>query len=546
MIKYNGIRKLMRYLKGNWFKVLLLTIFSLVIGLVYIIPTQLIGLSVDYLSNTELTGYKATIQLNITDSALVLILIAGVFMILAAILDTFFGYWVTIFSENIKKNVRKDLFAKVINNYNSLEEELKEGEVMNRVMGDVNAVTQVIAAPINGLFRELLNIFWISVVFFLWNPALALIALLFTVPIYFVSKKVAAVSSEKFGDIANINDSLYQYFLSIINNHKVIHAHKTYNYEVEKINVLVDDSFTQHKKLSRQLSYLFPILDLFKALGTVAILSYTYVLVSDNVLTPGDLVISYMYIQKFFGPVIGISRYMKSIAAADIALQRAFEVEKFNYKTSNNVYSITKPPRIQFNNVSFKYNENTIFNNFSVDIYPNTINILRAPSGKGKSTFINLLLGLVDNYTGEIKIDEYDIRDVSIRNFGISFQENFLFNRTIEENIKYNARIKNVDEIMTKSSDIGINQLIKDKGLNFILENQALNISGGERKRLSVLRAILGEYNFYIFDEPTIELDKDNSRLVVEYIKKLKSNATIIVATHDDLFNEIADSTINI
>ena len=239
-----GFFKLTHYLKGEWKKIFIFLTFSLVFGFLYVLPAQFIGMAVDVMSSSETPeNYKMLIYNNITKSPIILILIAGIMMIFLTLFDVVFGYLVSIFGEKIKVKVRKQVIKKIICNYNSTEGILKEGEILSRVYGDINSINSMIVAPINGLFRSLIEIFWIATIFFIWNTKLAIIAIILTIPIYFLAKKIGEVSKRKFGEISVINDDLNQYTLSILKNSKVIHTSKTYQKEIISASNFINDSY---------------------------------------------------------------------------------------------------------------------------------------------------------------------------------------------------------------------------------------------------------------------------------------------------------------
>ena len=401
----------------------------------------------------------------------------------------------------------------------------------------------MIVAPINGLFRSLIEIFWIATIFFIWNTKLAIIAIILTIPIYFLAKKIGEVSKRKFGEISVINDDLNQYTLSILKNSKVIHTSKTYQKEIISASNFINDSYIKNKQLNKALSTLFPSIDFLKIIGTIIIFIQSYIMAKEGLMSVGDIMIAYIYVQRFFNPIVGMSRYFESISKADKSLTRLFEIDDFNYQGNQDAkLHLTKPPLIEFINLSTNYGKRNIFQNITTSIEPGSLILLKSQSGKGKSTIINILLSLKSEYKGEILINKVESKLYDISDFSIAFQESPLFNRGFFENVTYgNPEIDSVT--LNETIDLlGLKNLILDK--NFIIEHESKNISGGEKRRISFLRSILKNSFLYIFDEPTRELDLTYSKVVVDLILQKKGQATIIISTYDNIFDNVVDKII--
>ncbi len=136
---------------------------------------------------------------------------------------------------------------------------------------------------------------------------------------------------------------------------------------------------------------------------------------------------------------------------------------------------------------------------------------------------------------------------LNLENISASFQENYLFDREIQDNIIYGENENNdTKRLINMFKSMGMYNFIKEKGLNYKLNHIAKNISGGEQKRISFMRAIYKNAFLYCFDEPTAELDEKSKEYIVDIISKLKQHATVIVVTHDSCFDGIADKIINL
>ena len=296
----------------------------------------------------------------------------------------------------------------------------------------------MIVAPINGLVRDFINLFWVVCVFMIWNWEIALVSMMLMLPVYFVSKRIGKNTKEFFGRINKIEDDVNNYSLSIVKNLKLVHLLRTHDYEIQKSATFINKTEKQTKKLNKILSFLFPLVGIIKVIGIISVLCLTYYFIFRGKLTIGAITIAYIYVQKLYSPLVGFSRYSRTFAAADKSLSRVFELKELqSFQYSEDGTKIKRPPEIVISDVDFEYENKKIYELFNTIIKANEITVLKSKSGKGKTTLLNLLIGLVDPSSGKIKIDGLDNKQIDFSSASILFQEALLFNRTLKENIIY-------------------------------------------------------------------------------------------------------------
>ena len=547
--KYNGIKQLKPYLMKYKVKIAFFLFFSVLFGFISTLPTLLIGYVIDMItSSNELDNFSLLIYNMFNKNIIAILIFLGFLMIVISILNTLFGYAVSNFGINIKKTIKKDLFQKIICNYDNNNSELKEGELLTRLSKDAECISQIIVAPMNGMVRDIIELLWIIVVFIVWNWKIALISLLFIFPIYFVSRKIS--NNVKFfsGKILKIEDKINNYFLSLIKNLKVVHLSQSEKEEINIANDFLNDSYNETSKLNKNLSFLFPIISIIQMVGIIVVLIFTYLLICKSDLSVGAITISYLYIQKLYSPISGFSRYSKMLASSDKALSRLFDINKLDYKflLEDGCANIIKSPNIIIENLCFSYTNKSVFNDLNMVFNKNEITILKAESGGGKSTLVNLMIGHLKPNSGHIKINNFDHSDCNISTFSVLFQDTILFNRSFIENITYGNRDVDYTLMEFLIDELGLRHLIETNGKDFNIDLNNTNLSGGERRRICLLRTLLKKAYIYILDEPTAEVDINNSTKIVDYIKNLKKYSTVIVLTHDALFDDVADKIIEI
>ena len=217
---------------------------------------------------------------------------------------------------------------------------------------------------------------------------------------------------------------------------------------------------------------------------------------------------------------------------------------KINYKKTTKYL-------IEFKNVYFKYkfNERYILKNISFKLQPDKLNFIIGENGTGKSTIIKLLLGFYSNFYGNILINGIDISNYSLvnirKNIKVLFQDNYLFNNTLEYNLKYGIENKKINKLL-KEMNI-YNWYLDNKDNNIGLDGNKL--SGGQKKKLKLINFLLNNSKVFIFDEPTNSLDKYSIDYLINYIinSKLYINNTIIIISHNnDFLKSIENKNIDI
>ena len=261
----------------------------------------------------------------------------------------------------------------------------------------------------------------------------------------------------------------------------------------------------------------------------------------------------------FTGSLYKISRLNTEVQEAIISLKRVFDLLIF-YPTmdkdiNNHVKDNIFDGIIIFDNVSFTYNEREevyTLQNLSLKIQPNNITAIIGESGSGKTTIFNLLFGLFDNYTGNIYIDGVELRSIPrtilCENISYVTQDFFMITGTVKENLSL-ANTNAIDEDIyeaCKESFIHDFIMTLPNGYNTKLGEGGIDLSQGQKQRLSIARSLLRKPHMFLFDEITSSLDNDTELIINNLIKKLSYNHTVILISHRDTCIADAHKVINI
>jgi ATP-binding cassette subfamily B protein len=291
----------------------------------------------------------------------------------------------------------------------------------------------------------------------------------------------------------------------------------------------------------RRWQLIMPPLRLLLAFGEFAVIYVGGTMVLGMDLTLGEMVQFTAYVWALYGPIEWLMRMPRLLAQAMVSASKVFELlnEKVDLVDSRKSRIIDIQGKVTFNSVYFGYKAyNPVLKNISCVINPGEMVGLVGHSGAGKSTFINLIMRLYDVTSGEVKIDGVDVRDITqtcLRSqVGVVLQENFLFNGSVLDNIRYARPSASFEEIVSSAKVANCHEFIAQlpDGYNTVVGERGYNLSGGERQRIAIARAILHNPKIIILDEATASLDTQTEKQIQEALGRLTQGRTTIAIAH--------------
>lgn len=452
------------------------------------------------------------------------------------------NYLMSYVGQRVIIDIRAAVFKKLQRLSVSFYDKNKTGTIMSYVTNDVNALQSAMVENTIEMITE---------GFILIGSVVAMIYLdwrltLFTVCTFppvlwfmeFFGKKIRKTGGRIQECTADITSVLQESVASA----RVIKSFVREDYEVDRFDVENKANFRANMKNAQLMATLTPVVELVAAIGVTMIIWYGGNNVINGTITAGSLVAFLTYAVNISNPIKRLTRVIGNIQKALAAAQRVFMIIDMPEEIveANNARLLPQVQgKVEFQNVTFAYNEKgDVIKNLSFTVAPGEVIAIVGPSGAGKSTIANLLPRFYDVNKGDIKIDGYSVREVTLNSLreqvGIVPQETMLFNGSVYDNILYGRLDATQEEIETAAKAANAHDFIMQlsDGYETKLGDRGVNLSGGQRQRIAIARAILKNPRILILDEATSALDTESERIVQEALDRLMVGRTSFVIAH--------------
>ena len=446
-------------------------------------------------------------------------------------------------SEEVRKDIQIDMFASLIKADTKLIDNKHSGKFITNIINDVNMITNLVSTAILNLFKDSLTLIGLLSVMFYQNWKLSLVAIIMIPLASFAAKTLGKRISKVTTQAMQKAGELNTYLMEIFKNHKLMKIFQKEEYEKNRANIYINEL----KETSRKINIVFvrasPIMEVLTGIMIACLIFISAKLVSNN-----ELEVSNFF--SFLAAMMLAYQPVRSLATLNITIQSGLSgarrvipiIDDYNeVRDAPGAKEISiKQGNVKFENVSFAYgkDEKLTLSEIFLDIPGKKMTSLVGHSGAGKSTILNLIPRFYNVKKGDIKIDGKSIFSSTLnslrKDISLVSQDTTLFDDTIKNNIAYanlNASQKDIEDAAKLSFASEFIEKLPNKYDTIIGEN-GIRLSGGEKQRLSIARAILKKSSIILLDEATSSLDAETEDKIQKALNFLTEGRTTIVIAH--------------
>ena len=462
--------------------------------------------------------------------------------VISSVLSLVQGFIMTRISANITYKMRQEISHKVNRLPLSYFDRVTQGEVLSRVTNDVDVISNTLNQSLSEIITSVTRIIGVLIMMFSISLSMTLIGLIM-VPLVMIFVRLIVSKSQ-------VYFRLQQEYLGHIDGHveEMYGGHlilKAYNGEqgsIEHFETLNKTLFTSAWRSQFLSNMIMPITRFFGNLGYVAVAILGGYLTIQNRLSIGDIQAFIQYLRSFQQPLIQVANIANVLQQTAAAAERVFEFLNENEMEPDPANAVTLEKvrgKVEFRNVWFGYNPGEyVIKNFSMVVEPGQKVAIVGPTGAGKTTLVKLLMRFYDIDRGEILIDDVNINDMTRENLrshmAMVLQNTWLFNGTIRENIRYGRQDASDEEVVHAADMAYADHFTRTLpgGYDMVLNEEASNVSAGQKQLLTIARAVLADPTILILDEATSSVDTRTEVLIQKAMDKLMVGRTSFIIAH--------------
>lgn len=466
-----------------------------------------------------------------------------VFFIIRPPIEYYRQYFAQNLSNNILFDIRKELYGHLQKLSLKYYANTRAGEVISRVINDVEQTKNFVMTGLMNLWLDLATILIVIAIMFTMDVKLTIVSLI-ALPFYAFSVKyffgkLRRLTKDRSQALAGVQSYLHERVagMSII---------KSFTLEKHEQKIFDD---TNGEFLNKALAHSrwnaksFAVVNTITDMAPLIVIGYAGYQYLQGALSIGVLVAFYAYIERLYGPLRRLVSSSTTLTQSIASMDRMFELMDEKYDVQNKPNALLLPPakgKLQFENVTFQYEKDgkIILNNVDFTIEPGQTVAFVGMSGGGKSTIVSLIPRFYDVTEGAVKIDDYNVKDVSIESLrsqiGIVLQDNILFSDSVKQNILMGNPNATDEEIVAAAKAANAHDFIMSlpEGYDTKVGERGVKLSGGQKQRVAIARVFLKNPPILVLDEATSALDLESEALIQDSLDRLAHDRTTIIIAH--------------
>ncbi|CCQ92340.1 conserved membrane hypothetical protein [[Clostridium] ultunense Esp] len=474
-------------------------------------------------------------------NAIFRIILLLLLLYLISALFSYFQQWIMAgVSQRTVYALRKDISEKLSRLPLKFYDSRPHGEILSRVTNDVDMISSTLQQGLTQMIASFISFIGILAMMFLISPLMTLIAL-FTLPLSVLATAgIAKRSQIQFAGQQKALGELNAHVEEMFTGHLIVKAFGRERRSIETFKKLNENLYDAGWKAQFISGIIWPAISFVNNIGYVLVSVLGGILVMRRAIEIGDVQAFISYMRQFSQPIIQAANIANVIQATIASAERVFELldEEEEVPEEKDVRP-AEGGEVTFEHVTFGYNrENPVIEDFNLTVSPGKRIAIVGPTGAGKTTLVNLLLRFYDVDQGRIAIDGVDIREMKRENlrrlFGMVLQDTWLFHGTIRENIAYGRENATEEEIIHAAKLAHADSFIRSlpEGYDTLLNEEASNLSQGEKQLLTIARAFLANPPILILDEATSNVDPRTELLIQRGMDFLMKGRTSFVIAH--------------
>jgi len=539
--------RLLRYLKPQRTKFIAVFIFAILSTIFSIIGPKIMAKAVDKIAE-GFVGKMMALKMHIPVPAMdftyigqIVLILIGLYVISAAF-SYLQGFIMAGVAQKTVYNMRKEVDVKLSLLPLKFFDSRTHGEILSRVTNDFDNISTTLQQSLTQLITSIVTIIGVIVMMLSISPLLTLIVIL-TLPLYVVvTMNIAKRSQKHFAAQQKALGELNGHVEEMYTGHKIVKAFGREAESIETFNSINNKLYTAGFNAQFISGIIMPLMRFVGNLGYVIVCVVGGIFVTMGTITIGSILAFIQYSRQFTMPIVQTANIANIIQSTVASAERVFELlDEIEEEPDHLDAKVIAFPKgeVKFENVDFSYKEeDPLIKGMNIDVKQGHTIAIVGPTGAGKTTLVNLLMRFYEINAGKITVDGVDIRDIkrgTLRNmFGMVLQDTWLFNGTIMENIAYGREGATEEEIIQATRAAHAHHFIKTlpDGYNTILNEEASNISQGQKQLLTIARAILANPAILILDEATSSVDSRTEVYIQRAMTELMHGRTSFVIAH--------------
>ena len=536
-----AIGKMLRYMGKYKIAVVFVMIIAACSTVFSVVGPKVLGKATTALASGLMAKVAGTGGIDFTYIGKILLFVLGLYL-LSSVLSFLQGWIMTGITQKICYRMRKEITEKINRMPMKYFESRTYGEVLSRITNDVDTLGMGLNQSVTQIITSTATIIGVLVMMLSISPLMTLIALV-VLPVSGLCVSLVVKKSQKHfitqqEYLGHINGQVEESY----GGHLVIKAYNKEDEMIAQFNQTNDVLYTSAWKSQFLSGIMMPIMQFIGNLGYAAVALSGGMLAIRGIITIGDIQAFIQYVKSFTQPIQQIAQVTNQVQSMAAAAERVFEFleEEEEDQIVEQPADVTKVVgNVEFEHVSFGYNpDQMIIHDFSAKAEAGQKIAIVGPTGAGKTTMVKLLMRFYDVNSGSIRIDGHDIRDFNRRElrdaFGMVLQDTWLFKGSIMENIRYGRLDATDEEVIEAAKAAHADHFIRTLpgGYDMELNEDASNISQGQKQLLTIARAILADNRILILDEATSSVDTRTEELIQSAMDNLMKGRTSFVIAH--------------